>query len=52
MPVIPARPEYLWLQDPRIDGHVKAGTPPKATPLRSNDSAAKRGAAALSFAKK
>ena len=38
------RGEYPWLQ-----GHPKAGTPPKGTPAKSNDQSAKRGAAALSF---
>ena len=38
---------YPWLA-----GHPsKAGTPPKGTPAKSKDAAAKRGADAMSFSK-
>lgn len=38
---------YPWLA-----GHPsKAGTPPKGTPVKSNDAAARRGADAMSFSK-
>lgn len=41
------RGHYPWLE-----GHPsKAGTPPKGTPAKSKDAAAKRGAAAMSFPK-
>lgn len=42
------RGSYPWLE-----GHPsKAGTPPKGTPAKSNDKAAKRGADSMSFGKR